>query len=137
LWDPRSNEHTILLDYDGVVTDCAFSPDSTLLAATTSDGAVHLWDMRNRAPLPALTGHNATATCCAFSPMGNELATVDMTGAVLIWDLSTRTCKAGLRVATAIRHIAWEPTGNVLAVIGDAGPFRLAYRRSYVAPSQG
>jgi WD40 repeat protein/serine/threonine protein kinase len=67
----------------------AFSPDGSRLAAG-SDGAVIVWDWRNRrSVLPPLRGHANKGISVAFSPDGLRLASGSWTGDILIWDAQT------------------------------------------------
>ena len=49
----------------------AFSPDGKILASSSLDGTLILWDIASRQPLgPPLTGHRGWITSLAFSPDG-------------------------------------------------------------------
>jgi WD40 repeat protein len=67
--------------------DVLFSPDGSLLASCTADGAVILWDVgawRQRCCIQPHTG----SVRIAFSPDGRRLASVAWDGLVKIWDVA-------------------------------------------------
>jgi WD40 repeat protein len=76
-------------------TDVTFSPDGALLAASTLDGEIMLWDARQpEAPqaLITLTGHDGPVNAIAFSPPSQEaqptrlfLASAGQDGTIRLW----------------------------------------------------
>ena len=59
--------------YNGTAYIVAFSPDGRLLAAGSDrDGAVNVWDWRNRQLIKTLPGHEKMAICVAFGPGGRR-----------------------------------------------------------------
>jgi WD40 repeat protein len=57
------------------VLSLAFSPDTTLLAAASSDGFVRVWDTTTGQERLTLSGQRGTVFSVAFSPDGKYLAT--------------------------------------------------------------
>ena len=77
-----------LVDFSsGLVNSFAFSPDGTLLAVTTWDGNVLLWDVAEQALLTSLVGHTDQANSVAFSTDGSLLLTSSDDGTVRVWGL--------------------------------------------------
>nr|WP_229699005.1 WD40 repeat domain-containing protein [Wenjunlia tyrosinilytica] len=64
-----------LTGHTGPVVAVAFSPDGHLLATTSLDHTVRLWNPTTRQPIGNLTGHTSTVRAVAFSPDGHQLAT--------------------------------------------------------------
>ena len=92
--------HLPLTGHTGWVTGCAFGtrPDGTLLLATTSwDGTVRLWDPATGTPVgDPLTGHTDAVTECAFGthPDGHPAAGHhQLRPAVWLWDRHRRPCR--------------------------------------------
>jgi WD40 repeat protein len=54
LWDVESLTHRVLLEYERWVGEVLFSPDGNLLAYSTVEGTVHLWDVRKNQKLASL-----------------------------------------------------------------------------------
>ncbi|MBP8972555.1 MAG: hypothetical protein KBH93_01655 [Anaerolineae bacterium] len=76
---------TAALDHgSNAVTGLAFNPGSTLLATTTVDGSVRLWDLSTSVQLAALSA-GGSVEAVAFSPDGTRLASGGAADAVLLW----------------------------------------------------
>ncbi|MCA1708832.1 MAG: hypothetical protein LC808_38365, partial [Actinobacteria bacterium] len=75
-----------LTGHTNTVRDVAFSPDGTLLATTSTDRTVRLWDVASRQPFgQPLTGHTDWVRGVAFSPDGTLLATTSADKTVRLW----------------------------------------------------
>ena len=86
------------------VTSVAFSPDGKILACSSADHSIFLWDMATRQPIgQPLRGHSGPVNSLAFSPDGKMLASGSDDNTIILWDLTTH-----------------EPIGQPLA--GQAGP---------------
>jgi len=98
----------------GAAYTVAFSPDGRQLAAG-SDGAVRVWDWKNRQLLQELPGHNFISIPVAFSGDG-RLAAGTFREGLKLWDLETGQL---LRTIDAHRHpvsaLAFSPDGKWLA----------------------
>jgi WD40 repeat protein len=106
---------------------CAFSPDGTLLATTSDDRTVRLWDTTTGTAVHVLTGHTAPVHACAFSPDGTRLASAGDDHAVRIWDtaagIAVQTLEIGRR--GEVRACAFSPDGSLLATAGPDRTVRL------------
>src|SRR6185503_8529482 len=92
------------------VTDVAFSPNGELLASSSWDFSVRLWNVKS-----GLLGREFTAAdqlwCVAFSPDGALLAAGYQRGVVQIWDVakgSSRAVLKGIQNGT-ISSVAFNP----------------------------
>ena len=102
----------------GTAYSVTFSPDGQRLAAG-SDGAVNIWDWRNRQlpPIHTLPGDEkmANSVAVAFSRDGRRLASGSWSGGVTIWDAET-----GERLRTLSGHyhpvsaLSFSPDGGRL-----------------------
>ncbi len=72
-------------------TPFAFSPDGTMLAATTEgpNPTVLLWDVSTGKKLHEWAGHRGRITRLAFTPDGSLISSGSMDCTVLIWDLKS------------------------------------------------
>jgi WD40 repeat protein len=75
-----------------------------------------------------LTGHTGAVTAVAVTADGNWLATTSLDGSVRIWDPETHAISAIMRVDLPLRACAWSPSGQSLAVAGDAGLYLLTFK---------
>jgi serine/threonine protein kinase len=114
------------------ISDLAFSPDGTVLAASTRDGAIKLWDAENRKESATLIaeetgGEHVSLSCVAFSPDGRTLAASggsEYDGLIKLWNVADRRLVATLRGpgSSAIETVAFSPAGGVLAGSQDRNP---------------
>ncbi|MFO1498610.1 MAG: protein kinase [Verrucomicrobiota bacterium] len=101
------------------ISGLAFSPDGTMLAASSIDGTVNLWNAHQGQLLEVLRGHLLGVHAVSFSPDGQRLATVSLGAeAVKLWDVPTRH-----EVATLAAPGRWffaakfSPDGKTLVAI--------------------
>ncbi len=116
IWESPSavlEGHT--LDVNGV----AFSPDGSLLASSSGDTTVRLWNVRNGQLLKKLEGHAGEVAASAFSPDGALLATGSWDTMIRLWDIATKKEAGTLRGHVgAVTSVAFHPAGRLLASAG-------------------
>lgn len=119
LWDATTQEQLAVLQglTNFEIESLAFSPDSTLLAAAATDGAVHVWDTDSHEAQDSLTGH----LDIAFAPDGEHVVTAGAT--TQVWSVSNgdpvRTLE-GLVV-----HLALSPDGEQVASVSQTGALQI------------
>lgn len=69
---------------DGILA-VAFSPNSQLVAAASTDGVTRVYDTRNGARLVLLNGHGTAVTAVEFSPDGKTIVTGSTDRTARIW----------------------------------------------------
>jgi WD40 repeat protein len=131
LWDFATGEHlhqwSIPTDHfqDGRV---AFSPKGNLLAAASTTGAVHVWDVASRAEHAVFRGHRSQVHDVVFSPDSRWLASSGADGdySVQVWDMDA---KQRLYVLTehegGVMALAVTRDGKILASGSKDGTVRL------------
>jgi WD40 repeat protein len=90
-------------------------PGGRLLAVSTRDHKIYLWDSVTRQPvLPPLEGHKTEGLVLRFHPAGDLLASNDWDGIVRLWDVNT-----GRQVLAQHGETMWPhfrtPDGSLLA----------------------
>ncbi|WP_338674964.1 helix-turn-helix domain-containing protein [Streptomyces sp. SCSIO 30461] len=116
-----------VLTVPGRVRSVAFSQDGRTLAATSTDGPVHLWDTTGRRirELPGIRSEGARAV--AFDPSGRTIATADADGEVRLWDTSGshRLLAALAGHSGLVNALAYAPDGRSLVSAGSDRTVRL------------
>ncbi len=100
------------------VTDVAFSPDNTLLASSSADGTVRVWNVVDGSLRCTLKGHSDHVLTVAFSPDGSLLASGSNDRTVRIWQMSdgslVRTISSSFFGRTL--DVAFSPDGKLFAM---------------------
>jgi WD40 repeat protein len=91
VWDLATGESVFSEQCDAVhnfgsAYSVAFSPGDGRQLAVGNDGAVEIWDWRNRRVQHSFTGHQKRAINLAFSHDGRRLASGNWRGNVKLWD---------------------------------------------------
>lgn len=99
------------------INSISVNPEGTLLASSSEDGTVKIWDVKKRRAVKTLTER---AELIAYSPDGKLLAT-EGSGGIKLWNVKTWTYRM-LPNRNSIRHILFSPDGRMLAALlwGDS-----------------
>jgi serine/threonine protein kinase/WD40 repeat protein len=92
LWDVRSGKEVAMLPrnpgggfHTGAISATSFSRDGTLLATSSWDHSVRLWDFKSGSRRRTLLGHRGEVWSVALSPDGDFIASGSKDGEVRIW----------------------------------------------------
>jgi WD40 repeat protein len=99
-----------------LVRALAFSPDGTLLAASTPSGTVSLFPAELASDeASVLRGHSSYVYSCAFAPDGRTIASGAWDDTVRLWDVASATELGVLRGHTDYASgVAFHPSGTLL-----------------------
>jgi WD40 repeat protein/serine/threonine protein kinase len=92
IWVEQLGSVTVLPLHQGPVWAGSFSPNGMLIATTSGDYKVRLWDAQSKTMLAKLEGHNKAVLAGVFSPNSKWLATTsfDEKENVILWNVTER-----------------------------------------------
>ncbi len=96
-----------------------------LLASSSHDGTVKLWDAASHSPLTTLVAHEAVVERVVFAPDGKSFATSSGDFTIKVWDTLTLDVKFTLENSGGVEPIAFNADGALLASGGADGVVRM------------
>jgi WD40 repeat protein len=121
---------------NSIITTVAFSRDGHIVATGRDNGAVDLWDITTRKPLPTspLVGETGIVSAVAFGA-ANQLASGAINGGLRLWDTSTgKPTAAAVTASDFVFGVALTPDGRLAASASADGTVQL--RPALSDPSQ-
>jgi WD40 repeat protein len=104
----------VLRGHKAQVTAIAVSPDETVLASNSKDGACLLWDLKTRKVVKSL---RASGELIRFSPDGRFLAISDESKSISLFDLKDLDKEPSIINADVRKVMLFSPDSKVLAAI--------------------
>jgi eukaryotic-like serine/threonine-protein kinase len=112
-------EKQTLLGHEAAVLGLDFSPQGRLLASSSKDHSVRVWDADTGALLQHCAGHRGNVQAVKFSPDGRWLCSASWDGSAIVWDAKTGAQLAVIQVPTDLWDIDFDSTGRILAAVGS------------------
>jgi WD40 repeat protein len=108
-------------DWQVMPVGVGFSPDGRLLASSTRNYSVTIWNVKNAQPIPpVLYGHTQAVSSVAFSRDGKLLASGSADGNIRLWDVPTHELLGTLQAQQkAVKGVVFNPRNGILASVGE------------------
>ena len=107
-------------------TRAALSPDGTMLAVTSTEGRVTLWNLEKASRIREIAAALDVVWSVAFSPDGRELATASSDEVVALWDVATGEQRGALTGHSGgATDLAFLADGVTLVVVDRSGKLHL------------
>ncbi|TVQ23160.1 MAG: WD40 repeat domain-containing protein [Spirochaetaceae bacterium] len=117
--DPRPTR--ILGPHTSTVTDIGYSPVDSETLATTSYGAVTLWNTRTHSE-PRVLAWQGSSLVLSWSPDGRFIATGDQDSTVHFWFADSGHDLRMYGFQTKVTQLSWDYSGRYLATGGSDMP---------------
>ncbi len=124
LWDCNTLEPKVISNHIQSMTNAAFSPDGTLIAAGSENNTVKLWNTQGEL-IHTLSGHQDAPLIVAFSSQPQMLASAGRDTTVRIWNLITKESIVCNGHSDELSALAFSPDGTILASAGKDAAIRL------------
>ena len=92
-----SEKSETLRGHTNIVLAVCYSPHGGILASSSVDQTIRLWDMETAECVHILRGHAGAIWSVNFSPDGNVLASGSVDETIRFWDVHSGTCLATVR----------------------------------------
>lgn len=116
----------VLFGHENVVCDVAISSDNRLIASSSYDGSVKVWNAETGEEVLTFSGHESTVYCVAFSPDGQQIASGGLDRIVKVWHPETGEETLAYRSHLAhVKSLAFSPDGMLIASASNDGAVRV------------
>ena len=103
-----------LVSHQAAVLAVAFSPNGQIIATTSGDGTIKLWNQQGE-ELKTLQGHGGAISSVNFSPDGQTFVTAGVDKTAKIWNINGEVIQTFQGHNTIIHDVTFSPNGQVIA----------------------
>ncbi len=117
-------ERNRLKGHNRAVNNISINRNGNLVASTSDDGTVKLWDISGR-QLKTLTGHNSAVKCVSFSPDESIIVTGSEDKTVKLWNMEGKLLKTFTGYKDTVTSVSFSPDGATIATGSNDGTVKL------------
>lgn len=130
LWDPRTKNAADYIETDFPITAVAVSEAGNEVYTGGIDNDIKMWDIRKKAVVYSMLGHNDTVTSLRVSPDSQSLLSFSMDATARTWDIrpfapterQIRTFDgASMGIEKNLIRASWDSKGKNIAAGGGDG----------------
>jgi WD40 repeat protein/Tfp pilus assembly protein PilF len=122
LWfyDVRAKNLLFQFEWDKPLSKAIFSPDGTLIASSSEDGNIPVWDINTRQIKYIYKEQSGKISHILFTRDGKTLITlVKNSKTINFWSMETGEKLAALDKTESLKNIVLSPDGQLIAAIGS------------------
>ena len=109
----RIHEKNKLTGHQDAVNSVSFSPNGQLIATSSSDGTIRLWDWQGREQ-SIITDHQGNVYHVAFSPDSQSIATASQDDTAKVWTLQGEKLVTLKGHKSSVYSVSFSPNGKRL-----------------------
>ena len=120
-------ERSQFAGHKGSIITASYSPNGRVLATSSEDTTIILWDALTRKKLHTLTNHDRFVNSISFSSDGKVLASGSSDGKIILWNvetgdkLETQKILKPFKDKQRVISISFSPDGKTFAAASDGG----------------
>ncbi len=127
-----TGDETVFKGHTNPISGVAFSPDGRLIATSSADGQIGIWNVTaGTVAFLKVPGGSAALSGVAFSPNGRIVISGSVDGTVKVWETNAGILLKTLITGHPVTSIAYSPTGALIAATFVDGSMRLWDAKSY------
>ena len=124
-WTVKTEALPILVGHTSYVESAVFLQPDYILASSSRDKTIRIWDIVDGVCLRTLNGHEHWVNNLAFSQDGNILASTSPDNTVRLWDISSGDCLRVIPNSYGVESVAFSRNQSILASISRQGMIRI------------